>query len=120
MRVTAVVLAITITVVWAAAAGLAQPVNEIQVLTDPPTIIAFATPREAWATLSARDAFVEAASPFDRAVRMQSELPISEMQFRMFLGAQALGWSDSDTSRLMPILRDVATDLRDLTVPLPP
>ena len=119
MRVLAVIFALAVTVVWTAP-GLPQSDDQVRVAADPPSTIAFASFSEAWATLSARDAFVEAASPFDRSVRMQSDRPISEMEFRRFLGAQARAWSPSETARLMPVLRDVAADLRDLAVPLPP
>src|SRR5262249_45071892 len=119
MRPFAILSALGITLVWTVP-GVPQSPDELRLGTDPPSTIEFASFPDAWATLSARDAFIDATSPFDRAVRMLSARSISEMEFRSFLGAQTRAWNQAETARLMPVLKDVVADLRDLAVPLPP
>ena len=57
------------------------------------TTVSFADLEEAQKVLGARDDFVTAMSPFDRAARMKTDKPVSEEEFdRVYLHAQELGF----------------------------
>ena len=64
------------------------------------TAAAPATLEQARAVLTARDEFVQQLSPFDRAVRMQTDQPTTEAQFLRHMGAAARAWTPDELERL--------------------
>ncbi|MBN1846918.1 MAG: hypothetical protein JW810_14625 [Sedimentisphaerales bacterium] len=67
----------------------------------------FAEPAEAQALLARSDDFLITLSPFDRAVRMKMDHPVSPEQFRRFCQESVRPWRDADRRRLEPLLREV-------------
>jgi hypothetical protein len=80
---------------------------------------AFATPQEAAAILTARDAFILAMTPVDRAVRMRATVSPSEAEFIEFLSRQARPWEPAEIARLTPLVSEVEQKLARLVVTLP-
>ncbi len=50
--------------------------------------------------LSARDEFIAALSPFDRAARLKSEQDVGEKEFLAFVADQVRPWTEAETARV--------------------
>jgi hypothetical protein len=79
----------------------------------------FATVEEGKKILTARDEFVRALSPFDRASRLKTDKDVSEADYLVFVGRNVLNWTDADKERVGPILDVVKTGLARFPLPLP-
>jgi hypothetical protein len=64
------------------------------------TMVVFASAEEGAKQLTERDDFVARMSPFDRAVRMQSEGEATEENYLKFVGQSVLAWSNDEKQRL--------------------
>lgn len=82
-------------------------------------IIVYATPEEGKAILTAHDDFIKAMSPFDRALRMRSEKPVSTQEFVDFIGNNVMAWNNEDKVSLQMIVNSMAVKLAPYTSLLP-
>jgi hypothetical protein len=60
--------------------------------------VIFASVDEGRRILGARDSFIEAMSPFDRAARMKTDRGISEIEFLEFVKKSVLEWNSTEIS----------------------
>lgn len=87
--------------------------------TDKKPVFIFASGQEGRSILTARDEFIENMSPFDRAVRMQSEKPVSVDQFLTFVGNNVVSWDKDDQELIQKILSSLAPRLASYASFLP-
>jgi hypothetical protein len=80
----------------------------------------FAPVAEARRLLSARDAFVERMSAFDRAARMKTDRAVAESEFLQFAASAALDWEEDETRSVAAAYREIRDELNALRLPLPP
>lgn len=85
----------------------------------PTTLVKFAGAGEAAVELGRTDAFVEALSPFDRAVRKKTDQPVSQDEFLRFVSQQALSWPDPEIDQLTRILGSISNKIARLHLTLP-
>ncbi|MHB8109476.1 MAG: hypothetical protein ACYDHW_05510 [Syntrophorhabdaceae bacterium] len=74
-------------------------------------VFVYASPEEGKAILTARDDFIDYMSPFDRAIRMRSEKPVSQQEFLTFIGNNVMSWDDDEKERLQAIINSMTTKL---------
>jgi hypothetical protein len=80
----------------------------------------FVTADQGRAVLTARDDFVAALSPFDRAARLKSAAPVSEAQYLAHVGRSVVQWEPAPRARVEAALKALKPSLARLKVPLPP
>jgi tetratricopeptide (TPR) repeat protein len=85
----------------------------------PGTKVHFATAAEGARLLSARDAFVRAMSPFDRAARLKTDQDVTEDEYLAFAGRQALDWTADERTGLQAILDAFRTKTAELDLHFP-
>jgi hypothetical protein len=100
--------------VWAAAG-----IGRAQVKLTENTTVVFATTREGREILTARDDFVRALSPFDRAARMRTDREVSAEAFLEIVGHNVLDWTDAEKAALTAALDSLKTPLARLALPWP-
>ena len=112
-----------VTLLFASAATLAvfQPLNAAAAGYEirPGVVAEFATVRQGRAILGARDSFIRAMSPFDRAVRLQTNAAISEAQFLRYIQQQVLPWTAADITTVTNVLSEFAARTRDWNLVFP-
>lgn len=82
-----------------------------EVRLTPKTVVRFATLEEAGKLLGTRDEFVSRMSPFDRAVRMKTDRPVSEEQLLKSVAGRARAWEAEETDRLRRAIRALSPKL---------
>lgn len=90
-----------------------------EVRLTPETVVRFATLEEAAKILGTRDEFVSRMSPFDRAVRMKTDQPVSEEQFLKSVAGSARAWEPEETDRLGRAIRAISPKLSRLKLNFP-
>jgi hypothetical protein len=82
-------------------------------------VVRFASEQEGAALLASRDAYVALMSPFDRAVRMHSAVPVSPETFLRYLAQQCLSWTDAEMEKYGRFLATLRPKLQayDLSFP---
>ena len=83
------------------------------------TVVIFATADEGRKILTARDDFIRALSPFDRAARMKTDADVSEEAFLEFVGKNVLDWTNADKASLALALDRLKAPLNRLALPWP-
>jgi hypothetical protein len=83
------------------------------------TMVVFASAEEGAKQLTERDDFVARMSPFDRAVRMQSEGEATEENYLKFVGQSVLAWSNDEKQRLEAAVARVGGKLAEFDLPFP-
>ena len=83
------------------------------------TVARLAPAKEAAALLSARDDFVKAMSPFDRAARLHSAGPVSEEAYLAHVGRQAREWTPAESAKAEAAVRKVAGRIAPFKLGLP-
>jgi hypothetical protein len=83
------------------------------------TTFVFATVEEGKKILTARDEFVQALSPFDRAARVKTDKDVSEEAFLAFVGQSVLDWTDAEKKQMAAALDVVKEGLGRYPLPLP-
>ncbi len=86
----------------------------------PGTKAGFASAAEGGRLLSARDVFVAAMSPFDRAARLKTDRDVAETEYLAFVARQTLEWTDAEVAALASILGRFRHATADLDLRLPP
>jgi hypothetical protein len=99
-----------------AAAAIADDEFEIR----PGTKVTFATAAEGAKLLAAKDTFVGAMSPFDRAARLKTDRDVTEEQYLTFAAKQARDWSAEEKAKLQTILAAVRTKTAQFDLRFPP
>lgn len=74
---------------------------------------------QAQAALARRDEFIERLSPFDLAVRMRSERPVTKEQFLRHLAADARAWQPDELETLQKAVAAVDKKLTGWNLPWP-
>ena len=82
-------------------------------------LVSFATVEAARHTLTNRDDFICALSPFDRAARMKTNRDVTEKEFLEFAGSNVLPWSPGETNQLTAVLQAVRPRLAPWNLPFP-
>jgi hypothetical protein len=85
----------------------------------PGVVAEFATVRQGRAILGTRDSFIRTLSPFDRAVRMQTNAAVTEAQFVRYIQSQVLPWSAADIAAVTNVLGTFAARTRDWNLVFP-
>ncbi len=85
----------------------------------PGVVAEFATVRQGRAILGARDSYMRAMSPFERAVRLQTKGVVTEAQHRRYVRNQVLPWRDADIAAFTNALGTFAARTRDWNLVLP-
>jgi hypothetical protein len=83
------------------------------------TTVTFATADEGRKVLTARDDFVRAFSPFDRAARMKTAGEVSEKAFLEFVGRNVLDWTEAEKVLVVSALERLRTPFDRLAPPWP-
>jgi hypothetical protein len=83
------------------------------------TTVTFATADEGRKVLTARDDFVRALSPFDRAARMKTAGEVSEKAFLEFVGRNVLDWTEAEKVLVVSALERLRTPFDRLAPPWP-
>ncbi len=83
------------------------------------TNFVFATVEQGRKILTARDEFVQALSPFDRAARLKTDKEISEKDYLEFVGQSVLDWTEAEKQQMTSALKVVQTGLSRCPLPLP-
>jgi hypothetical protein len=83
------------------------------------TSVTFATADEGRKVLTARDDFVRALSPFDRAARMKTAGEVSEKAFLEFVGRNVLDWTEAEKVLVVSALERLRTPFDRLAPPWP-
>ena len=99
--------------------GLAGLLQADEVPLTPETVVHFATVEEARKVLGTRDEFVSRMSPFDRAVRMKTDRPVSEEQFLKAVAGGARAWETEEIETLKRSLRVIGPELSRMQVDFP-
>jgi hypothetical protein len=85
----------------------------------PGVVAEFATVRQGRAILGTRDSYIQAMSPFDRAVRLQTNGVVTEAQFLRYVKQQVLPWSAADIAAVINVLGQFAARTRDWNLVFP-
>lgn len=104
--------AITIVVPFSGTAPAAEPTVTVGKLT-----FEFAAAERAGEILAQRDDFISRMSPFDRAVRLGSDQPVSEDQLTRFVRGEAKNWQPAQIDALTEILENLPERLARLNLP---
>ena len=83
---------------------LAAGACQAQVKLSGDTVVTFATADEGRKILTARDDFIRALSPFDRAARVKTDKDVSEKEFLEFVGRNVLDWTETEKASLVAAL----------------
>ena len=79
----------------------------------------FPSIKESQRILSAKDAFIERMSPFDRAARMRTDREISELQFLNFVSSSAMEWESYEKVIINSAFQKIRREIARLALPLP-
>lgn len=106
---------------WLSAIALFFGIHAIgdDVRLTPRTLVTFADVETARTILTSQDDFIRALSPFDRAARMKSDQPRSQMEFLTFLGQNVQPWADAEIVRVSKVLVELSSKLTPYHLPLP-
>ena len=83
------------------------------------TTVTFANADEGRKILTARDDFIRALSPFDRAARVKRAGDVSEKAFLEFVGRNVLDWTEAEKASLVSTLERLRTPFDRLALPWP-
>jgi len=83
------------------------------------TTVTFAAADGGRKILTARDDFVQALSPFDRAARVKTAGAVSEKTFLEFVGQNVLDWSEPEKASVVSALERLQRSLDRLALPWP-
>ena len=97
------------------AAGACQA----QVVLSGDTVVTFATADEGRKILTARDDFIRALSPFDRAARVKTDREVTEKAFLEFVGQNVLDWTEAEKAPLVSALERLKAPFDRLALPWP-
>jgi len=92
---------------------------QAQVKLSGDTTITFATANEGRKILTARDDFIRALSPFDRAARVKTAEAVSEKAFLEFVGRNVLDWTEAEKASLVSALERLQAPFDRLALPWP-
>ncbi len=90
-----------------------------EVRLSPRTTVRFATVEEGRRILSTADKFVEALSPFDRAVRLQTDREVSRDEYLNFVVSHVRPWQDDERDSVVEALEAIRAPINRLTSSLP-
>lgn len=79
----------------------------------------FPSIKESQRILSAKDAFIERMSPFDRAARMKTDRETSELQFLNFVSSSAMEWESYEKVIINSAFQKIRRKIARLALPLP-
>lgn len=96
----------------------AQP-QEDGVKLGPASVLAFASLSDGRDLLSARDEFVAAMSPFDRAARLHTDRDVSEQEFRKFASQNVLAWEPDEVAKVTEAARAASALISHWSLPFP-
>jgi len=82
-------------------------------------VVSFADADAGRKILTARDDFVQALSPFDRAARLKTDRDVSEKEYLDFVGRNVLAWEPEETNRITAQLRRAGSKLARWHLPFP-
>ncbi len=91
---------------------------EVPVGTD--SVVVFASREVASEVMAADDEYTSRMSQFDRMLRLTSASPVDRARYAAHMAANTLAWTDTDRTRLRPLLRRLAKALAGYRLPLPP
>ncbi len=94
-------------------------VCQAQIKLSGDTTITFATADEGRKILTARDDFVRALSPFDRAARVKTAGAVSEKAFLEFVGRNVLDWTEAEKASVVSALERLKAPFDRLALPWP-
>ena len=98
---------------------LAAGTCQAQVKLSGDTVVTFATADEGRKILTARDDFIRALSPFDRAARVKTDREVSEKAFLEFVGRNVLDWTEAEKAPLVSALERLKAPFDRLALPWP-
>jgi hypothetical protein len=98
---------------------LAVGACQAQIKLSGDTVVAFATADEGRKILTARDDFIRALSPFDRAARVKTDKDVSEKEFLEFVGRSVLDWTEAEKASLVSALERLKAPFDRLALPWP-
>jgi len=81
--------------------------------------VTFATADEGRKILTARDDFIRALGPFDRAARVKTADEVSEKAFLEFVGRSVLDWTEPEKASVGSALERLRTPFERLELPWP-
>ena len=81
--------------------------------------VRFVKKTEGAKAITKKDRFVNAMSPFDRQIRMQTDKNISYEKWRDFVRKHVLDWDDNEVARLTKIFVALKPQLEKFNLPLP-
>ena len=81
--------------------------------------LVFASVEEGTTILTARDAFTERLSEFDRSSRMKTEKAVSPTQLRVFVASQVRPWTAAEIATISRIIAPLRARLDSMSLPLP-
>ena len=85
---------------------------------DKPLFV-FATPEEGRGILTAKDAYIEQMSPFDRSCRMRRDRDVTEEEFLSFVSNNVLSWEKDDEDRIQLIIASMEPKIKRFASVLP-
>lgn len=88
----------------------ATPLSPSVALNDT-TRLVFASADRGAELLRNEDSFLRNLSPIDRQLRLQAAEPVTDEQFRDFIGAQTVAWSEEEVERLTRVTQQLKADL---------
>jgi len=83
------------------------------------TPFVFATVEEGRSILTAKDAFIEQMSPFDRSCRMRTDSDVTEKEFLDFVAQNVLSWDKDEEGRIRLIIDTIQSNLERFASLLP-
>ena len=92
---------------------------QAQVKLSGDAVVTFATADEGRKILTARDDFIRALSPFDRAARVKTDKDVSEKEFLEFVGRNVLDWTETEKASLVAALDHLKVPFDRLALPWP-
>ncbi len=81
--------------------------------------VTFATADEGRKILTARDDFIRALSPFDRAARVKTAGDVSEKEFLEFVGRSVLDWTEVEKTSVVSALEQLKASFDRPALPWP-
>lgn len=91
---------------------------EVPLGTD--SVVVFASRQVASEILAADDEYTSRMSQFDRMLRLKTTSPVSRTQYFAHMASNTLNWTETERSRLTPLLARLASALTGYDLPLPP
>jgi hypothetical protein len=107
----------SLTTLLCAALMLFSPFANAQASESAQLQFSFASVEQGREILKNRDEFVRSLSPFDRAARLKSAVPVSESAYLDFTAGNVLAWTPEEQAMLSAALRALQPKLEQLALP---